>query len=271
MKIHFHRLLNDANRDMIKLFWVGICIFAVLPLLWVWDVYFLKRISHSIRLYRESVKEANTDALVNSPEAALHYKVEVHKYVFLLGISISEMIAMMMYLLSEDYSRIYYNHNVINNCTSGRISNFDLELLLIKPIAAVLVAIVEIALLFSHVLGICLMKYLEAKCHNIKSEPFEFIKYILLSSCLVGIFLILIPGSVPQLFLFQILYESIIQLVYFCFWIKQARTFYKTLRWRSVEYNARCSNSLRSLSIPSSLCDFILHTVAYYTASDYGY
>ena len=69
-----------------------------------------------------------------------------------------------------------------------------------------------------------------------------YIRCFLLVSSLVGIHWI-ITGSIPQLFILQELFAPVIIIIYFCIWVKQTRIFYKTLRWRCVEYKIRGVNS----------------------------
>ena len=227
---------KDINQYIDLFYFLGLCILAGLFLLW--DIYFVKRIKYFNNLYRESVKEANTDSLVNSPEAALHYKVEIYKYVFMLAINVTEMIAIVMYALSVMLSSYGAHYNIFSNCTTGKISNSFFESSIANSIVTFFQSLSGAGLMFSLALGICLMKYLDDTYHNINRKPSKFIKRIFLVSCLVG-FILIATGSVPQLDIFKKIYDPIIQLVYFCFWVKQSRTFYKTLRWRAVEFKVR--------------------------------
>ena len=49
----------------------------------------------------------------------------------------------------------------------------------------------------------------------------------------------IIAGSVPQLILIQKVVEPIFQLIYFSIWVKHTHTFYKTLKWRTIEFRVR--------------------------------
>ena len=82
------------------------------------------------------------------------------------------------------------------------------------------------------------MKYLDVIYHDIHDQPDKYVRRFLLVSCLVGFYLIII-GSIPQLFLIHELSEPVIMTIYLYIWVKQTRTFYKTLRWRCVEYKIR--------------------------------
>ena len=86
------------------------------------------------------------------------------------------------------------------------------------------------------------MKYLDAAYHNINNQSLKSTKIILLISCVIGVLLI-ITGSIHQSFILERLTFPIIILVYLFFWIKQIRTFYKTLKWQSVEFKVRGRSS----------------------------
>ena len=238
--MHNQEHLDHINRYISYGTFLAICSLAGISLLW--DVYFLKRIQYNIRLYRKFVKVANTDSLVN-PEAALHYKVEIYKYVFMLAINVTEITSIVLYRWGICISTINPNYKVISKCSSGIVLNtFLLQVIIANPIAAVFISFAEAVFMLSLSLVICLMKYLDVKYRNINGEPFQHIKRILLFSCVIGIVLV-ITGSVPQLFIFQKQIYPIILLVYFCFWVKQTRTFYRTLRWKAVEYKVRGMSS----------------------------
>ena len=181
------------------------------------------------------MEEAKTDIFDNSLELAVHYKIEIVKYAFMLAINIIEVSAMVMYGLGNSLAR--RNNSITNNCIGKE--NYDLEIYLIgNPVRFLFVFLAKIGLLFSLSVVICLMKYLDVTYHNINGKPFRFIKSFLLISSLIGLSLI-ITGSVPQLFILHEFYEPIVEFVYLCLWIRQTRTFYRTLKWRSVEFQVR--------------------------------
>ena len=107
-----------------------------------------------------------------------------------------------------------------------------------NPLVSILVSIGQAGLLFSMALGICLMKYLDVKYHDIYGKTARYIRMFLLVTVMLGIFLI-IAGSVPQLMIIQNFVEPILQLIYFSIWVKHTRTFYKTLKWRTIEFRVR--------------------------------
>ena len=198
----------------------------------------MKMIMYYVRLYRECIKEANTDIFGNASELALHYKAEIVKYAFMLAINVIELIAVLAFELGfwtfakpSTYQKMY-------NCTTESIFKLDDFRLTAVLIAAVANSFGEAAFLLSLSLVICLMKYLDVIYHDIYGKPFKYVRRFLLISCLVGVFAIII-GSIPHLFIFRMLSYPLINFIYFCIWIKQTRTFYKTLRWRCVEYKIR--------------------------------
>ena len=205
----------------------------------LWNVYFVKRILYFIRLYRESMEEAKTDIFGNSSELAVHYKVEIVKYAFLLAINIIEISAMVMYGLgSHSMTRQNKSTRIISNCTIGNTFNIELHDLIGNPIAKIFLSFAQADLIISMAPVIYLMKYLDVTYHNINGKPFRFIKSFLPISSLIGLSLI-VTGSVPQLFILHEFYEPIVEFVYFCLWFRQTRTFYRTLKWRSVEFQVR--------------------------------
>ena len=227
----------------------------------IWDIFFIKRIRHLVLLYRECIEKANTDPFGNFLEAAHHCKVEIHKYTFLLIMNVTEFGAIQIYALGAalaftrqpddilDSSRFH-----IPNCTTKFVhfNNIMIEAMIANPSVCILLSIGQAGLLFSMALGICLMKYLDVKYHDIYGKTARYIRMFLLVSIVFGIFLI-IAGSVPQLIMIKIVVEPILQLIYFSFWFKHARTFYKTLKWRTIEFRVRGeSNRVVKRSLISS-------------------
>ena len=216
-------------------------LFACLSTLW--NVYFVKRILYFFRLYRESIKKARTDVLGKSSET-LHYKVEMVKYVFLLVINITEMSSIMIYITGLVVSTVLVQPNItrLKNCLNGTaLYNNYLHIILTNPTAAVFMTLGQVGLLLSIALGTSLMKYLDATYHNINHQTLKSIRTLLVS-CAIGVLLI-ITGFIRHSFIFQTLIYPVAQLGYFCIWIKQARTFYRTLRWRAVEFKVRGMSS----------------------------
>ena len=228
--------IQNIGDDLLLLMIPYICLLLVLSS--VWDVYFVKLIVYYVRLYRECMKEANTDIFGNASELALHYKAEIVKNVFMLAINTIEFIAVLTFELSFGISLIPSNYKRINNCTTGGIYNFDDFRVIANPIAAVATSFGKAGFLMSLALVICLMKYLDVIYHDIHGKPFKYVRRFLLVSSIFGILLI-IAGSIPQLFILQKLFEPVIILIYSFAWLKQTQTFYKTLRWRCVEYKIR--------------------------------
>ena len=96
------------------------------------------------------------------------------------------------------------------------------------------------------------MKYLDVRYHDIYGKTARYIRVFLLVTVMLGIFLI-IAGSVPQLMMIEKVVEPILQLIYFSIWIKHTRTFYKTLKWRTIEFRVRGeSNRVVKRSLISS-------------------
>ena len=174
-------------------------------------------ILHFVNLYRASVLEAKSDVSGNASELALHYKVEIAKYIFLLAINVTECIGLVAYEASVLATSLYSNFDIFGNCTTGDVHNTEFPLIILNPIGGVLESIGSIGfvgLLFSFSLVICLMKYLDTTYHDINGKLMPVIKYILSLSCFIGIALI-VAGFVPQLFLLQILSEPVINLFLF--------------------------------------------------------
>ena len=213
----------------------------------IWDVFFVKRIRHFVLLHREYMENVNTDPFGNFLEAAHHCKVEIHKYISLLVMNVTEFGAMQIYALGAALTFTRHPDGILNwsrflipNCTTELVhfNNIIIDAMIANPSVSILVSIGQAGLLFSMALGICLMKYLDVKYHDIYGKTARYIRMFLLASVMFGIFLI-IAGSVPQLTMIQKVVEPILQLIYFSIWVKHARTFYKTLKWRTIEFRVR--------------------------------
>ena len=222
-------------------------IFIVL-LSMVWNIFFVKRIISFHRKYRECLQKAKSDPFGNFSEAALHHRFEIVKYVLLLLINVTEFISAPIYVIgsvltneSISYNHIYSPNKItIQNCTNELIHShiFDLKLIYEIPINAILVSTGRVAIMLSLALGICLMKYLHEKFHNINSNQFAYISRVLVVAGIITVSLI-ITGSVPQLIIIHYLIEPIVQFLYLGLWAKHTRILYRTLKWRSFEFRAR--------------------------------
>ena len=227
----------------------------------IWDIFFVKRIRHLVLLYRECMEKANTDPFGNFLEAAQHFKIEIHKYTFLLVMNVTEFGAIQIYALGAALALTRHPEDILNssrflipNCTTelAHFNNIMMEAVIINPFVSILLSIGQAGLLFSIALVICLMKYLDVKYHDIYGKTARYIRMFLLVSVMFGIFLI-IAGSVPQLMMIQNVVEPILQLIYFSIYIKHTRTFYKTLKWTTIEFRVRGeSNRVVKRSLISS-------------------
>ena len=222
-------------------------LFFVIILSIIWDIFFVKRIRHLDLFYRECMKKANTDPFGNFLEAAQHFKIEIHKYIFLLVMNVTEFGAMQIYGLGAALAFTRHPEDILNssrflipNCTTELVhfNNLIIEAMISNPSVSILISIGQAGLLFSMALGICLMKYLDVRYHDIYGKTARFIRTFLLVTVMLGIFLI-IAGSVLQLMMIQNFVEPILQLIYFSIWFKHTRSLYKTLKWRTIEFRVR--------------------------------
>ena len=212
-------------------------LFSLTGLTLLWNVYFAKKIWYFVTLYRKSVESAKNDILNNYTELALHYKVEIVKYAFLLAINITETSSVLIYILGLGLTDVTRTDATISNC-SNKIYNIDLHIITGAPMEAVLLSVGRVGFLMSLALVTCLMEYLDATNHNINNQSLKSTKIILLISCIIGVLLI-ISGSIHQSFILERFIYPIIILIYFSFWIRQTRKFYRTLKWQSIEYRVR--------------------------------
>ena len=195
----------------------------------------MKRILYFIRLYHKSIEESRTDTLGNSSELALHYKVEIVKYCFMLVINFIEASTCGLFAISMLVTSLDPFHNQINNCTIGDIYNPEFR---VRPITIIFTAVVNAASIFSVALLICLMRYLDIMYHDINGKTFPFIRRILVITLLIGIAM-MATGSVPQLFIIEQLVWFVVGAVNLILLVRQTRSFYKTLKWRSIEFKVR--------------------------------
>ena len=208
-----------------------------------WDINFVKRIVHFVRIYRKCRINAKTDPFGNFAEAARNYKVEIVTHVFLLIINITEFITLIMYMggLTVNYRNSFSNSTYFINgedYEALQFPSFEFKLTFANPFFRIIVSTAQVSLLFSIAFGICLVKYLHISYHELSINPFKIIKRFLLITSLLSISLI-ISGSIPQLIMIECLVEPIILFVYFCIWVKCNRTFYGTLQWRRMEFKIR--------------------------------
>ena len=214
----------------------------------IWDIYFAKRIIYFSRLYCYCIGKVKSDPFGNYMEAALYHKLEIIKYTFLVLINIVESLLMLLYSVGyalanepQSYGHIYFPDRItIPNCTIELIHSkiLDLRLIYENPISIVLQSIGKVGLILSLSLAICLMKFLHETFHNISANPFRYIRNHLLATSLVS-FAIIITGAVPQLKMIHNITDSIVHLTYFALWVKHARIFCRTLKWRSLELRVR--------------------------------
>ena len=214
----------------------------------LWTAYFVKRIIYFIKLYRECIQKAQSDPFMNFIEAARHHKSDIIKYIVLLLLNIAEFGSITIYSIGCMFTNYFntYEHlyspdrALLHNCSRKliHIQFFGLRLMYENPINSIIVTTGQVGIVTSLALGICLMKYLHEILHNIEANPYPYIRRLLLITGLVALSL-MITGTVPQLMIVHYLTEPIVQLVYLCIWVKQARIFLRTLKWRTVEFQVR--------------------------------
>ena len=232
----FYSFRENIRSDLDYFLFIYIFILAGLATLW--NVYFVKRILYFVRLYHRTEEEASTDMLGNSSELALHYKVEIVKYVFLLIINTIEVSTILIAQLGLGLAHSKSNNLTTNKCTREIIHNSDFNALIRKPIAGAFVTVGQVGLLLSIAFVTGLVKYLNTTYHDIKVQSLKDIKINISVSCVIGV-LLFSAGLISQLFILERLIYPIILLVYFCIWIKQVRKLYKTLKWKSVEFQVQ--------------------------------
>ena len=231
----------------VKLTLISATLFFVLS--FVWNVYFIKRIMIFVHLYRESIKQEKTDHFNTVLQTSLYHKADIHKYVFLLLLNITEFIAIQMYTFGSTLAGMQAPHEIHDfqynaSCRIhhvGHFNNINIQLIVGNPIPSVLVSIGQVGMIFSLALSICLMKFLNDTFHDIHSKPFLYIRpFLLLTTVITSVLVIF--GSIPQIFILEKFLEPIIEMTYFYIWVKYARKFYNTLKWRVVEFKIRSKN-----------------------------
>ena len=159
-------------------------IFFLIILSIIWYVFFVKKIRHLVLLYRECMEKAKTDPFGNFLEAALHCKFEIHKYTFLLVINVTEFGGMQIYGLGAALTFTRQPEVILNpssfqihNCTTefAHFNNIMIDAMTSISLVSILVSIGQAGLLFSMALGICLMKYLDVKYHDIYGKTAQYI------------------------------------------------------------------------------------------------
>ena len=234
----------------------------------IWNMYFIKNIIYHVRIYRYCLKNARNDPFGNIQEAARNHKVDMVTNIFLLIINAAEFVTVFIYGLGAGIVAIpnsllnnsYLSNGSIPDCNNEfHLQTLDLKLSLANPIFSALISIAQVGLIFSFAFGICLVKYLQIAYHEINTDPFKWIKRFLIITLLISIFLA-ISGSVPQLMIFEKLVEPVIVFVYFIIWLSCNRTFYKCLRWRSIEYRVRGRSEMIVRRSVTSCQQFVIIT-----------
>ena len=171
-------------------------IFFVIILSIIWDIFVAKNIRHLVLLYRGCMEKANTDPFGNFLEAAQHFKIEIHKYTFLLVINVTEFGTMQIYALGAALTFTRQPDDILNssrfvipNCTTelAHFNNMMIDAMTSNPSVSILVSFGQAGLLFSMALGICLMKYLDVKYHDIYGKTARYIRMFLLVTVILGI------------------------------------------------------------------------------------
>ena len=167
----------------------------------LWTVYFVKRIVHFIKLYREYIQKAQSDPFMNFLEAARHHKSEIIKYIFLLLVNIVEFGSITIYSTGSitannfnTYEHLYSPDRApLHNCSRELVHThiFDLRLMYENPINSILITTGQVGIMTALALGNCLMKYLHEIMHNIEANPYPYIRRLLLITGLVALSLLL--------------------------------------------------------------------------------
>ena len=225
--------------------------FLFVGLVMLWNIHFAKRIQYFVTKYRKYVESAKNDILNNYTELALHCKVEIVKYAFLVVINITEISSLIIYIFGLERTHVNPPNATSNTCLS-KIDIAELHVIFGSPMKAVFISVGHVGFLMSLALVICLMKYLDTTYHNINVQPVKFIKIFMTVSCIAGV-LLFVSGSIHQSFILERLAYPIILAIYTCIWMKIARKFHKTLKWQSVEFKVRgWSNQIVRRAIKSS-------------------
>ena len=250
IKMNIHQFQRKINFDLDSFLFFYSFLFVGLTMLW--NIYFARMILHLVNLYRKSVESAKNDDIFNNySELALHYKVGIVKYAFLLAINITEISSLIIYISGLGLTHVNPLNATSNTCL-GKISNVELYVVIGTPMEAVFISVGHVGLLMSLALVICLMKYLDATYHNINVQPVKFIKIFMTVSCIAGV-LLFVSGSIHQSFVLERVAYPIILAIYTFIWMKIVRDFHKTLKWQSLELKVRGrSNQIVRRAIKSS-------------------
>ena len=229
---------------------VSITLFCVItPVLLVvtglalsWNAYFIRRIKVFRRRYLEAIRESKFDPFDNYINQALVFKSEQIKYTLLLAINSTEILAalcftfgaLLAYYLWHTGESVKYPHKFTNhNCTIelSKISDVEFNLITENPIGRVIFTLGQIGWIWSLTCVIYLIRYLYNREYGIKSN---FNKYLCIVTAVVTS-VILITGSLLKLRIFEIIFEPLVQIIYFYVWINHIKLFYKLLQSRVVK------------------------------------
>ena len=248
---HINIFQYDSIAYQVEIAFLCPFIFVVTVLYLLWTVFCIKRIRFFIRKRSFALERSRNDILENFSKLADSHKVEIVKYSFLLAVNSIEGVAVVLYGIADIGSYFEFRHNntlqfprtgEISNCTRNYFKVKTLQTLSsIEWPTGLCVVIGQIGLLLSMTLCICLIKFLHNNYYDIRGNFRWIIRFLIFTSFLCTIFLVF--RLVPQLFLFQLIIEPFVQLIYFYFLVKNIFMFYRTLKRQTLDLRIICSEN----------------------------
>ena len=241
----FLNFIYNANRDS-SITVLCVTLLGAFPLTFTfifWNIYLVKCIQHNLKLHKNALNDSILDNTGFYKSQMYEYNTNYVKFWYMLIINSFELFGAVSYIIGYAITEFLWTHHekfqhpdrfLYSNCSLGLYHNLPLELVIEVPVGLFCVALSESGILISMALSVCLMKYLESRFHYVKEPRNWIIKFLQMTSLIAFSFLVI--GSIPQTVILHIIFEPVVQLVYYSNWIKQARRFYKVSLSRALEY-----------------------------------
>ena len=216
-----------------------------LPLSAYWAVVFMKRI-HCSSKYKKGATRCITDeeSLFVNEQICVHYETEIWKYVYLLGISLFEILTGLLYFITNVISRYIINSREFNGssllfplskCNINATVNDNITTSSVFSLYHFLHGIGRSTELFWVVLSMCLMNYLivrlkKIKLHHNTRKSF----YLMLITIWLCLF-ILFSNLIQTLRFLSSITCIIVTTAYACMFVRTCDSLKRALLQRALE------------------------------------
>ena len=216
-----------------------LCVLITISIYWV--IVFIRRIIN-YRKYKRGAARCITDeesAYLNK-QFCYHYDTEIWKYVYLLAINILENLTgitmYLNYIIPTHIASTIKTNGTFNvgDCFSGTVGN-NRNIVIMCNVLKFFHGVGKSVELLMFLTIVCLMNYLIIRIKKIDSfKSNSNSRFLLWITTLICSF-ILISNSITTLHILSLITFSIAIVVYFCIFVKVARSFKRALLERAIE------------------------------------